>query len=57
MECKVIHNVVAPAAEAEMGGLFYNYQQDLTVCMALTEMGHPQRPTPMKTDNATALPW
>ena len=53
-ECKIIPNVVCSAAEAECGGLFYNAQMALTFRRTLEAIGHPQRPTRIKTDNKTA---
>ena len=54
IECKTIKNVVCSAAEAECGGIFYNGQMAKTLRQVLTEMGHPQNPTQLKTDNKTA---
>jgi len=54
IECKTIRNVVASAAEAEIGGLFHNAQISIPIRVLLTALGHPQPPTPIKTDNATA---
>ena len=54
IECKTIKNVVCSAAEAECGGLFYNGQMAKTIRQVLTEMGHPQQATQLKTDNKTA---
>ena len=45
---------MASAAEAELGGLFHNGQLAIPLRTALIEMGHPQPPTPMQTDNSTA---
>ena len=42
------------AAEAETAGLFHNAQQARPIRYILTQLGHPQPPTPIKTDNATA---
>ena len=55
VECKTIRNVVGSAAEAETGGVYFNAQRAIPIRIALEEMGHPQPPTPIKTDNATAL--
>ena len=41
-------------AEAETGAIFLNSQQAVPICTALTEMVHPQPPTPIKTDSATS---
>ena len=53
-ECKTIRHVVSSAAEAETAGLFHNAQQARPIRYILTQLGHPQPPTPIKTDNATA---
>ena len=54
IECKTIRNVVASAAEAEMGGLYHNAQTSIPIRYILQALQHPQPPTPIKTDNATA---
>ena len=54
IECKTIRHVVASAAEAETGGLFHNAQTAIMIRNAITELGHKQPPTPIKTDNSTA---
>ena len=46
---------MASAAETELGSLFHNCQDALPLRQALIEMGHPQPPTPIATDNSTAL--
>ena len=51
---KVIKNVMASAAEAEVGSLYMNVQEAVSTRTCLIEMGHPQPPTKMKTDNMTA---
>ena len=51
---KIIKNVMASAAEAEVGALYMNAQEALAIRQCLIELGHPQPPTPMKTDNSTA---
>ena len=55
IECKTIRNVVASAAEAETNGLFHNAREAIPIRQTLIEMGHPQPPTPIKTDNSTAI--
>jgi len=52
--CKTMKQVLASAAEAELGTLFYNCQDACSIRTALEEMGHPQPPTPIQTDNSTA---
>eukprot|EP00957_Ditylum_brightwellii_P195333 14882335-Ditylum_brightwellii.AAC.1 len=54
MVCEVIHNGMASMAEAEIGALHSNTRKGEELCLALTEMGHPQPPTPVLTDNSTA---
>ena len=51
---KIIKNVVTSAAEAEVAALFMNAQLAAPLRTTLEELGHPQPPTPMKTDNTTA---
>ena len=53
-ECKTLKHVVASAAEAETGGLFYNGQTIIPIRQALEALGHKQPTTPLKTDNSTA---
>ena len=53
-ECKGIHSVVASAAEAETTGVFGDSQIAIPIQRALEALGHPQPPTPIKTDNSTA---
>jgi hypothetical protein len=50
----IIKSVMSSASKAELGALYVN------VCKAierqlLEEMGHPQPPTPIQTDNSTTL--
>jgi hypothetical protein len=51
----VIKNVVASAAESEVGGCFHNSQSSTPLRVKLIELGHTQSPTPLRTDNSTAL--
>jgi hypothetical protein len=46
--------VVSSAAEAELGALFHNGKEAAWLRTTLTDMGHPQPPTPIQTDNACA---
>jgi hypothetical protein len=50
----VIKNVVASAAESEVGACFHNAQSGAPLRVTLTELGHTQPPTPPRTDNFTA---
>jgi hypothetical protein len=47
----VIKNVVASAAESEVGACFHNAQSGAPLRVTLTEMGHTQPPTPLRTNN------
>jgi hypothetical protein len=51
----VIKNVVASAAESEIGACFHNAQSGAPLRVTLTELGHTQPPTPLQTDNSTAF--
>ena len=50
----IIKNVMASAVEAEVAGLFMNTNKAIPIRYRLIKMGHPQPPTPLKTDNTTA---
>jgi hypothetical protein len=52
--CQILRNVMASAAEAEVGALFVNAQDAVPIRNTLIELGHPQPPTPIQTDNSTA---
>jgi hypothetical protein len=49
----VIKNVVSSAAESEVGACFQNAQSGAPLRVTLTDMGHTQPPTPLRTDNST----
>jgi hypothetical protein len=51
----VIKNVVASTAESEVGACFHNAQSGAPLRVTLTEMGHTQPPTPLRTNNSTAF--
>jgi hypothetical protein len=51
----VIKNVVASVAESEVGACFHNAQSGASLRVTLTELGHIQPPTPLRTDNSTAF--
>jgi hypothetical protein len=51
----VIKNVVASAAESEVGACFRNAQSGAPLRVTLTELGHTQPPTPLRTDNSTVF--
>ena len=52
---KIMKNVMTSAAEAEIGALFLNSRQAIPARRLLEEMGHKQPPTPIQTDNTTAV--
>ena len=52
---KIMKNVMSSVAEAEIGALFLNSRQAIPARTTLIEMGHHQPPTPIQTDNTTAL--
>ena len=52
---QIIKSIMSSAEEAELGSLFVNCGESIPVRHALKEMIHKQPPTPMQTDNTTAL--
>ena len=54
VECRYLRHVLASDAEAEVGGLFHNFQTSIPIRNYLILMGYPQPPTPVKSDNTTA---
>jgi hypothetical protein len=50
-----MREVMSSAAEAELGSLFLNAKNACPIRVTLDELGHPQPPTPMQTDNTTAI--
>jgi hypothetical protein len=52
---QIIKAVMTSAAEAEIGALYINCREAIPARHTLEYMGHPQPPTPMQTDNTTAL--
>jgi hypothetical protein len=51
---QIMTNVMASAAEAEIGDLFINEQAACSLQTTLNKLGHPQPPTIIFTDNACA---
>jgi hypothetical protein len=49
---QIIKAVMSLAAESELGALFINAKNAVPQRTTLEEMGHPQPPTPMQTDNS-----
>jgi hypothetical protein len=52
---QLIKAVMSPTVEAELGTLYINAREAVPQCQTLAEMGHKQPPTPMQTNNSTAL--
>ena len=50
-----IKAVMSLAAEAEIGALYINCREAISVQHALKFLGHKQPPTPMQMENTTAL--
>jgi hypothetical protein len=53
--CAILKIVAASAAEAELGALFVNTKEARVIRLILSELGHPQPPTPIHIDNTTAV--
>ena len=52
---QIIKSVMSSAAEAELGTLCINAHEAAPCQTLLEELGHKQPPTPIQTDNSTAL--
>eukprot|EP00804_Cyclotella_cryptica_P028370 CCRYP_016433-RA/>CCRYP_016433-RA protein AED:0.40 eAED:0.40 QI:0/-1/0/1/-1/1/1/0/247 len=52
---QIIKAIMSSAAETKLGALYINACEVIPLRHLLTEMGHPQPPTPIQTDNSTAL--
>jgi hypothetical protein len=52
---KILKAVMSSAAEAKLGALYINAGEAIPMQHLLEEMGHKQPPTPIQTDNSTAL--
>jgi hypothetical protein len=50
----VLKHVMSSAAEAEIGAVFINAKEGAVLGTTLEELGHPQTPPPLETDNTTA---
>jgi hypothetical protein len=50
----IIKAVTSSAAKAEISALYTNARKGVKEQNILKEMGHPQPPTPVQTDNSTA---
>ena len=54
VECIIMLNVMASATEADLGGLFENFQKETSTRTVLDYMGLQQPRTPVATHNAKA---
>ena len=52
---QIIKNAISSTAETELGSLFINTRQEIPARKTIEELGHQQPPTPIQTDNTTAL--
>jgi hypothetical protein len=52
--CQIVRKVLSSAAESELAALFHNGKEACPVQSCLAELGHPQPPAPIQTDNSTA---
>ena len=48
----ILRNVMSSAGEAKVAALFHNCKDSIMLRNALVEMGYPQPPTPVQTDNS-----
>jgi hypothetical protein len=55
MISQIITAIMSSAAEAEIGALYINCKEAIPARHTLEYLGHKQPPTPMQTDNTTAL--
>jgi hypothetical protein len=52
---QIIKAVMSSVVEAEIGALYIHCQEAIPACHTLEYLGHTQPPTPMQTNNTTAL--
>jgi hypothetical protein len=52
---QIIKAVMLSVAEAEIGALYINCREAIPAHHTLEYLGHTQPPTPMQTNNTTAL--
>jgi hypothetical protein len=50
----VLKHVLYSAGEAEIGAVFINSKEGAVLSTSLEELGHPQPPVPLETDNTTS---
>jgi hypothetical protein len=51
----ILKHIMFSAAEADIGSVFLNAKEATILRTTLIEMGHPQPPTPLQTDNTTSM--
>jgi hypothetical protein len=54
---KFLKHVMSSAAEAEIGAVLINAKEGAVLRTTLEELGNPQPPTPMETDNTTTTDY
>ena len=52
---QIIKAAMSSAAEAELRALYINFRESIPAQQLLEELGHKRPPTPMQTNNTTAL--
>ena len=50
----ITRNVLSSATKAKLGALFHNVKEAEAIRAVLRDLGHPQPPTPLQTDNKGA---
>jgi hypothetical protein len=53
--CTILKLIAASAAEAELGALFLNAQEEKVFQLILAKLGHPQPPTGIHINNTTTV--
>ena len=53
--CKIMHNIMASAAEAEYGTIFVNAHTAVPIRTTLSKMGWKQEPTAIQVENSTSV--
>jgi hypothetical protein len=51
----ILKHMISSAAEVEIGSVFLNAKEATILRTTLEEMGHPQPPTPLQSDNNTVM--
>ena len=53
--CTTMREVISSAVEAKLGAFLHNGKAVAPICTTLEELGHTQPPTPLQTNNTTAI--